>query len=201
MAFVSTRALGVPRLGVTKIGDVAETGLPVPVAAVKDGAAVEPVKFPKCVFAAAVESEKVWAGVVLAVATDVVNRGERLPEENVVTPPLQAPHVRVPLPLFERHPAAFVGTVLPRILATVVARLPAEFVMSPVWAGSSEAGKPVAFVRTSALGVPRAGVTSTGELAATGLPVPVTDVNEAAPVEPVKFPKAVFAPALAVPTV
>jgi hypothetical protein len=59
VAFVSTRALGVPRLGVTKIGDVAETGLPVPVAAVKDGAAVDPVKLPKCVLAAAVESAKV----------------------------------------------------------------------------------------------------------------------------------------------
>ena len=56
-------------------------------AALKVGAAELPVKFPNTVFAAAVESVKDRAGVVVAVATDVVNRGDRVPAEKLVTVP------------------------------------------------------------------------------------------------------------------
>jgi hypothetical protein len=52
-----------------------------------EGAAEEPVKFPKNVWAAALESVNVKAGVVVAVATDVVNNGLNVPAENVVTVP------------------------------------------------------------------------------------------------------------------
>jgi hypothetical protein len=65
-------------------------------AAVNPGAAEPPVKFPNTVFAAALESENVSAGVVVAVATDDVNSGERFPALNVVTvpePPLVLPDV------------------------------------------------------------------------------------------------------------
>jgi hypothetical protein len=43
-----------------------------------------------------------------------------------------------------------------------------------------DSGSPVAFVRTTAEGVPRAGVTSVGEFANTFAPVPVSSANAAA---------------------
>lgn len=89
--FVITPLAGVPRAGVIRVGDVAATGEPVPVVAVKLGAAVDPVKFPNAVFAATLESVNVKAGVVVAVATDVVNNGDRFPEENDVTVPAPPP--------------------------------------------------------------------------------------------------------------
>ena len=53
------------------------------------------MKLPKNVCAAAFESEYVRAGVLVAVATDVVKSGERLPLENEVTVPADA-HVLSP---------------------------------------------------------------------------------------------------------
>jgi hypothetical protein len=55
-----------------------------------EGAAEEPVKFPKNVCEAALESVNVNAGVLVAVATDVVNSGLNVPAENVVTVPEEA---------------------------------------------------------------------------------------------------------------
>ena len=64
------------------------------------------------VFAVCVESVKERAGVVVAVATDVVNNGERLPLEKLVTVPEPTPPpdaVRVfpvsvsPLPKFKQE--------------------------------------------------------------------------------------------------
>ena len=53
-----------------------------------EGAAEDPVKLPKNVWAAALERVNVKAGVVVAVATDVVNSGLNVPAENVVTVPV-----------------------------------------------------------------------------------------------------------------
>lgn len=52
-----------------------------------EGAAVDPVKLPKNVWAPAVERVNDNAGVVEAVATDVVNSGLNVPAEKVVTVP------------------------------------------------------------------------------------------------------------------
>ena len=72
------------------------------------------MKLPKAVLAAALEREKLKAGVEAAVATLVVNRGERVPAEKLVTvpppnpltvrqpctvPPLSMPHTWFALPL------------------------------------------------------------------------------------------------------
>jgi hypothetical protein len=51
------------------------------------GAAVDPVKFPKMLSAENVEAAKLSAGVVVAVATLVVNRGAKFPALKVDTPP------------------------------------------------------------------------------------------------------------------
>ena len=108
-------------VGLAIVGDVAETGDPVPVVAVNDGAAVDPVKLPYDVFAAAVDKEKVSAGVLVAVATDDVNSGERLPAENDVTdPPPPPPHpVQVPLTVRLGTTTVAVPVVAPAILPIV----------------------------------------------------------------------------------
>lgn len=59
-------------------------------AAVNVGAAGLPVKFPNTVFAAAVESVNVRAGVEVAVATEVVNSGDSVPALKLVTVPAPA---------------------------------------------------------------------------------------------------------------
>lgn len=116
VAFVKFTALGVPRLGVVKAGDVASTTvLPLP---------------------------------VVVAATNCL------------------------LP-FVPTTVALVGIEAPSTCTTVVAAVPAVVVTSPVSAGSAVAGSAVAFVRFSALGVPRAGVTKVGEVASTTEPVPV----------------------------
>jgi len=52
-----------------------------------EGAALDPVLLPNQVFALALLKVKLSAGVVVAVATEVVNNGDRLPEEKLVTVP------------------------------------------------------------------------------------------------------------------
>lgn len=79
----------------------------------------------------------------------------------VPLPPVAA-QLSVPLPLFVRTPEAFAGQ--PDMPVT--------------------SGNPVAFVRTSADGVPSAGVTSVGEVANTTLPLPVVAVTESVPAPP-----------------
>jgi hypothetical protein len=59
-------------------------------AEVYDGAAELPLAFPKTVPPAAFESANVSAGVVVDVATNVVNKGERAPALKLVTVPVPA---------------------------------------------------------------------------------------------------------------
>ena len=63
----------------------------------KLGAPDPPVAGPaKTEFCAALLSEKVRAGVVVAVATELVNNGERFPAEKLVTLPPPAVEANVP---------------------------------------------------------------------------------------------------------
>lgn len=62
-------------------------------------------------------------------------------------------------------PAPVVVTGVPNPPPPVVAQLPAEVVTDPVSAGIAAHGNAVALVRTSAVGVPRAGETSVGDVA------------------------------------
>ena len=63
--------------------------------------------------------------------------------------------------------------MVPFTATVVVAQLAALVVVSPVRAGIAPQGSEVAFVRTTAEGVPSAGVTNVGEVARTKLPLPV----------------------------
>lgn len=105
-------------------------------AVVKAGAAVEPVKFPKAVLAAAVLSENVSAGVVVVVDSDVVNSGDKSPAEKSVTvPPLDGEaHSRaVPLPLTRKiYPAVPMPSLLQVLPALPTSRSPVVVVAVPV---------------------------------------------------------------------
>ena len=68
------------RLVIAKVGVAENVGVVEP-----------PVKFPKTLFAAAFDKENDSAGVVVDVATEVVNSGESVPAENDVTVPLPPP--------------------------------------------------------------------------------------------------------------
>ena len=57
----------------------------------KAGAAAPDVGFPNTVYAPAFDSVKLNAGVVVAVATEVVNSGDKLPDEKLVTVPPPPP--------------------------------------------------------------------------------------------------------------
>jgi hypothetical protein len=128
VALVNVTDVGVPRIGVTKVGEVAKTAEPEPVSSVKAVDKLAEVKEP----------------------SDVA-----LPTE--VTAPVK--------------------------LALVVT-LPAV----------KPAAVPVMFVPTKALGVPRAGVTSVGELANTKAPVPVSSVTAVAKFADVGVAKKVATP-------
>jgi hypothetical protein len=71
----------------------------------------ELVRLPSRVLAPALDRVKVSAGVVVGVATEVVNNGDRLPAVNVVTPPppppvkLQVVPVQVTAPVNVKSPA------------------------------------------------------------------------------------------------
>lgn len=167
VAFVSVPDAGVPRAGVTSVGDVAKTSAP------------EPVSF---VTAAA---RFALVGVARKVATPVprpempVDTGRpvafvSVPEDGVpragVTKVGEVAKTAAPVPVSSVKAAARLAELgVPRNVAT-----PAPKPDTPV-----EIGKPVAFVSVPEAGVPRIGVTRVGEVANTACPVPVSSVSAA----------------------
>ena len=125
---VKTIAEGVPKAGVTRVGEVANTLAPVPVSSVS-----------------AVAS---WAEV---------NEPSEAALPTEVTAPVKL---------------AFVVTVVAVVAVVAVAAFPP--ILSP-------AAVPVMFVPTSAEGVPRAGVTSVGDVLRTLFPDPVLVVTPVPP--------------------
>jgi len=174
VALVKVALVGVPRIGVTKVGEVAKTAEPVPVSSVK------------------AESKFALDGVARKVATPVPR-----PETPVlIGRPVAL--VKVPLVGVPRIGVTRVGLVAktkePEPVSSVIAEaklalegvakrvaMPVPKPLTPV-----EIGRPVAFVKTAALGVPRSGVTSVGEFDNTTLVVPVLVVT---PVPPLATPK------------
>jgi hypothetical protein len=158
---VTTPLTGVPRAGVTNVGEVAKTNEPVPVSSVTAAS-----KF----------------------ALDGVARKVATPVPRPDTPVLMGKPValvKVPLVGVPRIGVTKVGEVAntkePVPVSSVIAEAKlalegvAKRVATPVPKPLTpvEIGRPVAFVKTAALGVPRAGVTRVGLVANTLLPVPV----------------------------
>jgi len=162
VAFVSVAEVGVPRIGVTKVGDVANTAEPVPVSSVK------------------ADRRFVEDGVARKVATPVprpltpVEMGRpvafvRVPLEGVpsagVTSVGDVANTKAPEPVSSVTAVAkFAEDGVARKVATPVARP-----LTPV-----EIGRPVAFVSVALVGVPNIGLTSVGVLANTKAPLPVS---------------------------
>lgn len=179
--FVPTSADGVPRAGVTKVGEVANTRAPEPVSLVTAAAR----------FA--------LDGVPRNVATPA-------PRDVIPVPPLATGRVPV-TPVVRGRPVVLVNTPeagvpsagvtsvgdvantnapLPVSFVTAAARLAddgvAKNVATPVPRPLTpvDIGSPVALVKTPLEGVPRAGVTSVGLVANTRAPEPVSFVTAAA---------------------
>lgn len=175
VAFVSTAADGVPKAGVTSVGEVARTGAPDPVAVVHTGKADAP---PPTRISVVAPAASVWCAPVAVVPAAispyaVVDVARPVPPCATVTAALSVNTVD----------EAF-GNV--NVLADVAGpdTVKNAFAVPPFAVGRMPvtpvvSGKPVALVKTAADGVPRAGVTSVGEVANTNAPVPVSSVTAA----------------------
>jgi hypothetical protein len=154
-------AEGVPRAGVTSVGDVAKTAAPEPVSSVKAVDSWADVKEPRT---AALPTEVTWPVRLALVVTlpevkpaavpvmFVPTKAEGVPRAGV-TSVGDVANTKEPEPVSSVIAAArFAELGVPRSVATPVASPD-----TPV-----EMGSPVAFVRTPAEGVPRLGVTRTG---------------------------------------
>jgi hypothetical protein len=168
VAFVKVALVGVPNIGVTKVGDVAKTLAPVPVSSVKAAAKLAEL------------------GVAKKVATPVpkpltpVEIGR--PVALVKVPLVGVPRMGVtsvglvaktfaPVPVSSVKAAAkFADDGVARKVATPVPKPDTPVLI----------GKPVALVKVALVGVPRIGVTKVGDVAKTFEPVPVSSVKAAA---------------------
>jgi hypothetical protein len=175
VAFVRVKAVGVPRLGVTRVGEVAKTSEPVPVSSVT------------------AERRFAEEGVASQVATPDP-RFARL----ATGKPVQL--VRVPadgVPMFGVTRVGEVAkTSAPEPVSSVIAaaRLEDDGVAKNVATFDPspdtpvEIGSPVAFVSVAAEGVPRFGVVREGEIDKTTEPVPVEAVTPVPPLATGRVP-------------
>ena len=173
---VPTRVEGVPRFGVTSVGEVAKTLAPVPVSSVKAAAKLADVNEPSEV---ALPTE-VTAPVRLAfVVTLPAVRPAAVPVMFVPTSAEGVPRAGVT----KVGEVANTNAPEPVSSVTAAARLAEDGVAKNVATPEArpltpvEIGKPVAFVNVALEGVPRAGVTRVGLVANTAKPEPVSSVN------------------------
>jgi hypothetical protein len=168
VTFVSVPEAGVPRAGVTSVGDVAKTRAPVPVSLVTAAAKFALVGVARKVATPVPKPETpVEIGnpvAFVSVAADgVPNAG--------VTNVGEVAKTANPVPVSSVSAAArFAELGVPRKAAT-----PVPNPDTPV-----DIGRPVAFVSVAEAGVPRTGVTKVGDVANTTAPVPVSSVRAVA---------------------
>jgi hypothetical protein len=149
--FVTVPLDGVPKAGVTRVGEVANTKAPVPVSFVTAAARLADEGVAKNVAIPVAKPE-------MPVATGKPVALVKVPDEGVPnTPPLTTGAPAVP-------------TLTARAVATPVPRPDTPVLM----------GNPVALVKVALEGVPKAGVTSVGLVANTKAPLPVSLVTAAA---------------------
>jgi hypothetical protein len=181
-ASASDVAEAAPRIGVTRVGDVANTSEPEPVSSVTAAARLAelgvarkvatpvprpdtPVLIGRPVALVSVADEGVPRAGVTSVG-DVANTSEPEPVSSVTAAARLA----------ELGVARKVATPVPRPDTPVLI------------------GRPVALVRVADEGVPRAGVTSVGDVANTRAPEPVSSVTAAARLAELGVPKKVATP-------
>jgi hypothetical protein len=217
VAFVKVALVGVPRIGVTKVGEVANTADPEPVSSVKAPARLEELNEPKDVALPTEVTAPVKLALVVtlpAVRPDAVpvmfvpTKADGVPKAGVTRVGLVA-NTRAPVPVSSVTAASKFAELndpkdvaLPTevtapvrlALVTTVAALPTE-VTPPVrlaFVVTVPAVKPdavpVMFVPTSAEGVPNAGVTRVGLFDRTTEPVPVEEVTPVPPLATGRVP-------------
>ena len=174
VALVRVALVGVPRIGVTNVGEVAKTAEPLPVSSVK------------------AEARFALDGVARKVATPVPRPDTPVligkPVAFVKVALVGVPRIgvtRVGLVAKTREPEPVSSVIAEAKLALEgVAKRVATPVPKPLT--PVEIGRPVAFVKVALVGVPRIGVTSVGEFDNTTLVVPVLVVT---PVPPFATPR------------
>ena len=163
--FVTTPDAGVPKAGVTKVGEVANTKAPVPVSSVTAVRRLADEGVAKKVATPEPKPE-------MPVATGKPVALVSVPDDGVPN----APPLTTGAPAVPTLTAKAVATPVPRPLTPVLM------------------GRPVALVKVALDGVPRAGVTRVGLVANTNAPVPVSSVTAAARLALEGVPKKVATP-------
>ncbi len=159
--FVATPLEGVPRAGVTSVGDVANTTAPVPVSPVTAAAKLAVDGVARNV-ATPVPSPEIPVDTGNPVALVSV-AADGVPRLGVVRVG-DVPKTKAPVPV--SSVTAEIRFALDGVARNVATPVPKP--ETPV-----EIGRPVPFVSVTADGVPRFGVVSVGEVAKTTLPLPV----------------------------
>jgi hypothetical protein len=190
---VKVTDVGVPRIGVTKVGEVANTADPVPVSSVNAESKFDELNEPNDVaFPTEVIAPVRLALVVTlpAVRPDAVPvmlvpiKAEGVPKAGV-TNVGELAKTKAPVPVSsETAEARFAELGVARKVATPVPRPETPVLI----------GKPVALVKVPLEGVPRAGVTKVGLLANTKAPLPVSSVTAEAKLADDGVPKKVATP-------
>jgi hypothetical protein len=187
VAFVKVALVGVPRIGVTNVGEVANTADPEPVSSVKAPARLEELNEPKDValptevtapvklaFVVTLPAVKPEAVPVMFVPT----KADGVPRAGVTKVGLLA-KTKAPLPVSSvMAEARLADDGVPKKVATPVPKP-----LTPV-----EIGSPVRLVAVPEAGVPNAGVTKVGLFDRTTEPVPVEEVTPVPPFATGKVP-------------
>jgi hypothetical protein len=190
VAFVKVALVGVPRIGVTRVGEVANTADPVPVSSVKAPKRLAELNEPKEV---ALPTEVIAPVKLALVVTLPAVRPEAVPVMFVPTKADGVPRAGV------TNVGLVANTRAPVPVSSVTAEIRfalegvARKVATPVPRPETPVliGKPVALVKTPLAGVPRAGVTKVGLLANTKAPDPVSSVTAEAKLADDGVPKKV----------
>lgn len=192
VALVRVPDVGVPNIGVTKVGEVANTAEPVPVSSVKapsnwaevnDPSTVAlpdevtaPVKLALVVTLPAVKPEAVPVMLVPTKADGVPKAGvTNVGEVANTKAPEPVSSVTAAAKLADEGVPKKVATPAPKLVIPVPPLATGNVPVTPV-----VKGRPVAFVSVTLVGVPRIGVTSVGLVAKTREPVPVSSVTAVA---------------------
>jgi hypothetical protein len=187
VAFVKVALVGVPRMGVTRVGDVAKTADPVPVSSVKALKRLAELNEPKDVALPTEVTAPVKLALVVtlpAVKPEAVpvifvpTKADGVPKAGVTKVGLVA-NTKEPVPVSSvTAEIKLADDGVPKNVATPVPKP-----LTPV-----EIGRPVMLVATPEAGVPKAGVTRVGLFDRTTEPVPVDEVTPVPPLATGRVP-------------
>lgn len=176
VALVKTPDAGVPKAGVTSVGDVANTRAPVPVSPVTAAARFAELGVAKNV---ATPDPKPLTPVLIGKPVALVSVAlEGVPKAGVTNVGLLA-NTAAPLPVSsDKAPASCDDVNEPKDVALPTeVTAPVRLALVVTLPAVRPAAVPVMFVPTKVDGVPRFGVTNVGLVAKTKAPVPVSSVT------------------------